>query len=343
MTFKNSITTKNIIFLLMVILLIKFFSQITTTAMLFFAAYVFACSLNPLVDKFSKKLNRPMAASIVMGGITLVLFAVFLPLVVVAIRQIELVVVALPYKINGLKDFILHKQILGQTIISMIDIPSFVEPVSKFTTNFVNQSIALTMNFASALIYLLALCVITYYFIVDKDTIRKGFMLLFPDHIKKKADTILTTISEKIGNYIIAQMTVIAGVGLCVMIPLMIMKIDCAVLLGVLSAILDLIPIIGPTIALIICIIMCYQMGPITVGLVIFFFLLAQWIENNFVRPYVFGKFMDLHPLIVFFAIFVTAKFLGAIGVIFAPAIAATICVLLDELYIKPINREIEP
>jgi predicted PurR-regulated permease PerM len=47
-----------------------------------------------------------------------------------------------------------------------------------------------------------------------------------------------------------------------------------------------------------------------------------------------------LHPLIILFALFVTAKFLGVIGVIFAPAIAATIAVLVDELYIKPINRE---
>ena len=51
---------------------------------------------------------------------------------------------------------------------------------------------------------------------------------------------------------------------------------------------------------------------------------------------------MDLHPLIIFFSIFVTAKFLGAVGVIFAPAIAATVCVLLDELYIKPINKNSE-
>lgn len=340
MVFKNSITVKNIIFILMVIILIKFFSQITTTAMLFFASYVFACSLNPLVDKFSMKIDRPIAASIVMGGITLILFAVFLPLVVIAIKQIEVLLVGLPAKLEAFKSFILHKQILGQSIISMIDIPSMFEPVSNFTTQLVNQSITLTLNIAQALVYLLAMCIITYYFIVDKTTIRKGFMLLFPKHIKKKADIIITTISEKIGSYIIAQLTVIGGVGLCVMVPLMIMKVDCAVLLGVLSAVLDLIPIIGPTIALIICILMCYHLGPVTVGLVIFFFLLAQWIENNFVRPYVFGKFLDLHPLIIFFSLFVTAKFLGAVGVIFAPAIAATICVLIDELYIKPINRE---
>lgn len=337
---KNSVTVKNIIFVIMVILLIKFLSSITAIVMLFFAAYVFACSLNPLVDKFSIKMNRPLAASIVMSGVILVVFAIFLPLVVIAIKQIEILVVTFPAKFTMIKSFILKQQIFGQSLVSAINLPSIVEPVSKFTTELINQSIELTLNFASAIVYLLAMCVITYYFIVDKDTIRRGFMLLFPEHLKQKADKIVETISQKIGNYIIAQLTAISGVGLCVMIPLLIMKIDCAVLLGVLSAILDLIPVVGPTIAGVICLIMCYSYGPVALGLVVFFFLLAQWIENNFVRPYVFGKFLDLHPLIIFFAIFVTAKFLGAIGVIFAPAIAATIAVLIDELYIKPINKQ---
>ena len=337
---KNSITVKNIIFLIMVIILIKFLSQISAIVMLFFAAYVLACSLNPLVDKFCTKISRPLAASIVMSGVTLIVFAVILPLIIIAVKQIEVFVINAPRQIDLIKAFILKQQILGQSLVSMIDFPSIIEPVSNFTKSVVEQSIAITLNFASALVYLLAMCVITYYFLVDKEIIQRGFMLLFPDHIKKKADTIMQTISEKIGNYIIAQLTVITGVGLCVMIPLMCMKIDCAVLLGVLSAVLDLIPVVGPTIAGIICVFMCWSYGPIIVGLVIFFFLLAQWIENNFVRPYVFGKFLDLHPLIIFFSIFVTAKFLGVIGVVFAPAIAATIAVLLDELYIKPINRK---
>ena len=337
---KNSITVKNIIFLIMVILLIKFISKITPIAMLFFAGYVLACSLNPLVDKFETKMSRPLATSIVLGGVTIVIFAVLIPLLVIATKQIETLLMSAPQQFELIKAFILKQKILGQSIVSMIDIPSIIQPVTNFTRQIVEESISLTLNFASALVYLFAMCVITYYFIVDRDTIRKGFMLLFPDHIKQKADKITSTISQKIGNYIIAQLTAITGVGICVMIPLLLMGIDCAVLLGVLSAILDLIPVVGPTIAGIICVFMCWGYGPVIVGLVIFFFILAQWIENNFVRPYVFGKFLDLHPLIIFFAIFVTAKFLGVIGVVFAPALAATIAVLVDELYIKPINRK---
>lgn len=48
---------------------------------------------------------------------------------------------------------------------------------------------------------------------------------------------------------------------------------------------------------------------------------------------------MALHPLMVFFSLFVAQQFLGVWGVILAPAIAATVCVLIDELYLIPINR----
>ena len=56
-------------------------------------------------------------------------------------------------------------------------------------------------------------------------------------------------------------------------------------------------------------------------------------------RPVVFGKFMDMHPLFVIFSLLVGGKFGGLLGLIFAPAIAAIISVLIDELYLKTINK----
>ena len=48
---------------------------------------------------------------------------------------------------------------------------------------------------------------------------------------------------------------------------------------------------------------------------------------------------MKLHPINIMVAIFVAEKFLGVWGVILSPAIAATICVLIDELYLSPMNE----
>ena len=314
--------------------------MISAIAMMFFASYVLACSLNPLVELLTKRMKRPMAASIVITGMILIFSLFFIPVIVIASEQINSFIQVLPGHIANLKAFILNKTILGQKIVDMIDIPSFIQPVSDFTTSLVNQSITVTIGIASSLIYILTMCIIMYYFIVDKRIIRRAFLTLFPKQMKRKADRIAETISKKIGGYIVAQGVTMLSVGIVFTICLLLLKVDYAVLLGLIATVLDIIPVIGPAIALIICIVMCYQVAPVTLALMIASFFLAQWVENNFVRPYVFGKFMDVHPLIIFFSIFVTAKFLGIIGVVFAPAIAATACVILDELYIKPINNE---
>ncbi len=340
MVFKSYLTVKNIIFFIVAILFIKFLTTISAIAMMFFASYVLACSLNPLVELLTKRMKRPMAATVVITGMILVFSLFFIPVIVIASDQINSFIQVLPGHIANLKAFIMNKTILGQKIVDMIDIPSFIQPVSDFTTNLVNQSITVTIGIASSLIYILTMCIIMYYFIVDKRTIRRTFLTFFPKQMKKKADRIVETISKKIGGYIVAQGVTMLSVGIVFTICLLLLKVDYAVLLGLIATVLDIIPVIGPTIALIICIVMCYQIAPVTLALMVASFFLAQWVENNFVRPYVFGKFMDVHPLIIFFSIFVTAKFLGIIGVVFAPAIAATACVILDELYIKPINNE---
>ena len=75
---------------------------------------------------------------------------------------------------------------------------------------------------------------------------------------------------------------------------------------------------------------------------VIAIYIIAQWISNNFIRPLIFGKFMDLHPLVILLSFLVAAEFLDVWGVILAPAMAAVLAVLFDELYVKQINNKDE-
>ena len=126
-----------------------------------------------------------------------------------------------------------------------------------------------------------------------------------------------------------------ASVGIVMAIGLAICGVEYAILLGLITAVLDIVPVIGPAIALIIALIISFKSGMMAVLCVIGVFAVAQLIENNLVRPYVFSKFLNLHPLIIYLFLLITAKYLGIIGVLFAPAIAATVVVLIEELYIK--------
>lgn len=338
MSFKTFFTPKNVIFLILVLIILKSLSQITVIALLFFASYVIACSLNPIVDKLEKKVKRSTAVTIVLTGTFAIIFAFFVPVIAVAIKQVQGFLLILPEKIEYIKNFVLNYQFHGHKIPEIVDLNSIIKSTSPFATGLVNQSINITLSFAQGILFLLAICMMVFYFMQDKNIIKDGIIRIFPADMKDKASEMYENISHKVGGYVIAQLLNMVIIGILTAIGMFILKVDYALLLGLITGVLDIVPLVGPTIALILCMIMANQMGIIGMALVVVVFIAAQWISNNFIRPVIFGRFLDLHPLIIIFALLASAQFLGVWGVILAPAIASLVCVLFDEIYIKTIN-----
>lgn len=336
--FQKYMSVKNVVFFLIAILFIVFVTKIKDIAILFFASYVIACSLNPLVDKVSKKLKRGVASAIVLLTTVLILGLFFIPIVAMAGHEIKSFLTNIPDYIDYLKEFLVTTPILNKSQLAQVNVGDFISSATGITSNFVNKSINISINFASAMVYFLAALIIIYYFMADKEKVKEGYLTLFPAQMKQRADEIIETISKKIGGYVIAQVATMTSVGIIMAIGLMIIRVDYAILLGLITAVLDIVPVVGPALALVICLVVAYKAGPLTLALILVVFTIAQLAENNFVRPYIFGKFLDLHPLIIYLFLFITAQYLGVVGVIFAPAIAATVCVLVEELYIKNIN-----
>ncbi len=342
MPFKKYFTVKNVVFLILVAIILKFLSQITVIALLFFASYVIACSLNPIVDKLEKKMNRSTATTLVLLGTLIISFAFFVPIIFVAVKQVQGFLTILPEKIGLIQNFIFNHQFYGHRIPEIVDLDSIIKTSSPFATGLVNQSINIATGLGQSILFFLAVYMIVFYFMADKSTIKKGFIKLFPSEIKEKASDIYDNISQKVGGYVIAQLLNMLAIGILTAIGMFIIKVDYALLLGLITGVLDIIPLVGPTIALVLCLIMANQMGIVGLVLVFVVFLTAQWISNNLVRPIIFGRFLDLHPLVIIFALLVSAQFLGVWGVILAPAIASLVCVLFDEIYLKTINKSDE-
>ena len=339
--FNKYLGIKNFIFLVLAILFIIFMAQIKDIAILFFAAFVISCSLNPIVDKLCKKfekMSRQVASAIVLISALLICFLFVVPILITGGLQISSFIETFPDWLGHAKSFLHGIPFLANTDLSQIDLGEFVSSASDVTSNIVDKSIMFSKGIASFLIYFLAACIIIYYFMADKDTVKKGYLCLFPQNLKGRAEEILESISQKVGGYVLGQVVTIISLGFIVFLGLALLGVDYAVILGLITAIFDLVPVVGPTVALVIILIAVCKLGALKIGLVILLFAFAQWAENSLVRPYVFGKLLDLHPLIIYFFILVTAQYLGIIGLIFAPAIAATFCVLLEELYIKKIN-----
>lgn len=337
---KEYFTGKNIIFLLLVIFLLFIIPKISGIILLFFAAYVIACALNPYVIKLQTKFTRNIASVIAVSVGVGTIFALFLPILLIAYKEISTFIMYMPQKLMTAANYITSLSVFGYKLSDLVTFNNIFDSASPDVAhNIVSQSWSITMGIFQFAIIIVALTMIIYYLLVDKDYLKSKFIEFFPPRMKEKAGFILTSISNKVGGYVRAQIISMVAVGAMMMIVLIVLGVDYALLLGLITGILDIIPILGPTIALGVILLVAYPLGLVKVILIIAGFLLVQQLSNYIVRPILFGKFMQLHPLMIFLALFLAEQFLGFWGVILSPAIAATICVLIDELYLAPINE----
>lgn len=330
---------KNLIFLILVGFLILMIPKIIGIILLFFAAYVIACALNPFVQKLEKKFSRNLSSIIAVGSSTVAVAALFIPILLIAYKEIVAFLSHFPQKLVALVQYLSEVNIFGHKLAEIITIEKFMNATPDVAQNIVNQSWNLTLGVFQIFVILTVITMIVYYLLVDKDYLKEKFIEFFPPQYKEKASSILNTISLKLGGYVRIQILSMVAVGIMMTIVLLILGIDYAFLLGLITGILDIVPLLGPTIALTAILIVAYPLGIVKIVLIIAGFLIVQQLSNYIVRPILFGKFMKLHPLMIFLALFLAEQFLGFWGVILSPAIAAMVCVLIDELYLAPINE----
>jgi predicted PurR-regulated permease PerM len=112
-------------------------------------------------------------------------------------------------------------------------------------------------------------------------------------------------------------------------IVLIIMGVPFAVALGLVVAILDLIPLAGATIAAILIGTVAFIHSIVAGIVVVVFFIVYQQIENHFLQPVVYGRTVQLSPLIVLISVLIGAELAGILGALGAIPVAGAIQVLI--------------
>ena len=153
--------SQNIIFLLGVIIYSICLFTITDIALMFFATYVVACALNPIVDKLEKKCNRSLAAAIVFGGFIGGILLMFLPIVIIGGKEIAHLATQYPQYVDSVKDFVMNS------------------PVVQEFANSGGLLESLT-SISKGGIYLFVALIFTYFLIVDRDKILNTILRFFP-------------------------------------------------------------------------------------------------------------------------------------------------------------------
>jgi predicted PurR-regulated permease PerM len=133
-----------------------------------------------------------------------------------------------------------------------------------------------------------------------------------------------------VGGYVTGNLLISLIAGVVSGVVIWLAGVPYAVALGLLVALLDLIPLAGATIAAIVVVLVAIAASGTTAAIVVgVFFVVYQQLENHVIQPLVYGRTVQLSPLAVLVAVLIGAQLAGVLGALAAIPVAGALQVLL--------------
>ena len=129
------------------------------------------------------------------------------------------------------------------------------------------------------------------------------------------------------------QLLLAVIVGVLVFLGLTILGVKHALLLAVVAAMFEIIPVFGPILAAVPAVALSFLDGGLTLGLlVIALYVIVQQFESHLIHPLVVTRVVGVPPLLVILSIIVGAQLAGFLGILLSVPIAATIQELVKDV-----------
>jgi predicted PurR-regulated permease PerM len=191
-------------------------------------------------------------------------------------------------------------------------------------------AIAITKGILTVIVAVVTIAFMTFFMLLEGPGWMERFYALLPADSQERWRQVGTDIYRTVGGYVSGNLfiSVIAGVSSTIL--LLILGVPFAVALGLVVAILDLIPLAGATIAAIIVSTVAFLSEGWVKGLIVVaFFIVYQQLENHLIQPVVYSRTVQLSPLAILVAVLIGGKLAGVLGALAAIPVAGTIQVVL--------------
>ncbi|MBU1500651.1 AI-2E family transporter [Patescibacteria group bacterium] len=188
-------------------------------------------------------------------------------------------------------------------------------------------------TFFGGIFALILVIVLSFYFAIQETGIDDFVRLITPSKHENYAVGLWLRAKKKIGQWMQGQLLLSLIVGVIVYLGLLILGVPYALLLALIAAILDLIPIFGSFIAGILGVIVAFASGGVTLALIVagLFFIVNQF-EAHLIYPLVVNKVVGIPPLLVILALIVGGSLAGFLGVLLSIPLAAALREFLSDV-----------
>jgi predicted PurR-regulated permease PerM len=174
--------------------------------------------------------------------------------------------------------------------------------------------------------------VFSLYLVKDAKEIDRAIESAVPQDYRDDVQRIKTELNRIWSSFLRGQVVLALIIGVVTTIVLAILGVRNAILLGVLAGVMEVVPTIGPIIAMVPSVFIALFQGSTRFAIdpaafaivVVVAYLVIQQAENHLIVPNVLGSSVNLPPIIILFGAFAGASLAGILGIFLAPPVLAT-------------------
>ena len=310
--------------------------QIREVLLVLYASLILAVGFSPVVRLIERQRLLPVGTRRFPRWMAILVLYVFIIGAVAAVISM-----ILPPLIEQGREFWSHKDqmfLRVQTFLverGLMDRPITLEqavaqaPVSGNTVGTVFDAVR---GVIGGIFGLVTILIVTFYLLIDSWSIHRTFLRFFPEQHRSRVDAATRDITMKVSAWLAGQLFLGIIIGSTSAIGLWLLGVPFFYVLALISAIGELIPIVGPILAAIPAVLVAGTVSYQKALAVIAFFVVQQQIENHVLVPKVMERQVGVSAIIVIVSVLIGGKLLGVAGVLLAVPSAAILQVLVMEL-----------
>src|SRR5699024_9413472 len=318
--------------LLFLVLFVPFFTNIVHVFIRILAPFIIAAFLSYMLYPIYIRLKQhdwPDSLAI--------LFILSVTFVVLGLLLYKIYVLLMP-QVNELKFYLIQYMNRSNLFMNYItqtieNYPPFMHQIYDQAVHFVQtetkkRTLRLFEHLQHIIQFTLFLTIVpllVFFMMKDYAKTLDNIRIKYNKQITHRIEHFLRTLDERVGSYVKGQLILSAFITLISFIIYSILQIDYTLFFAILIGVLNVIPFFGPIIGAIPVIFIALQTSWKLAMIVTLAMLLIQVIENSFLSPYILGKTINIHPMLVFLLLIIGAEIAGIIGMIFIIPIYLTL------------------
>ncbi len=297
-------------------------------------AFFLAVAFNPAVEwvtRFMPRRHRGLA----IGTVFILVGLVFTFLVVSFVPPLVQQTAALTRDLPKYTDQLVHGSGFVPDLIREFQLVDRIKDSQDQLTNYASsagsQFVGVLGSVFSSVVAGITILALTFFMLLEGPAWVKAFWRTVPDSRREHLEHLANQMYRSVTGYVNGNLLTSLIAAVTTALALALVGVPFAIPLGIFVGIMDLLPLIGATIGAVVVLLVAGFTSLTALIFMAIFFVIYQQLENHVLQPVVYGKTVDISPLLVLVSVLMGAAVGGIVGAIVAIPVFASLQILIKD------------